>query len=191
MAIHHGIKYASKPKLRKEENYKEIEALLNNGDPEQSKYTQSNNLKIQTNKVHEGTKPIHEDVKPKSAHRAIESDEESIELEDPYCGKCDLIFDSNLELEEHEVAKHGEGVKPKNAPRAMRLSPPRENKSEEEEHIKCQYCGKNLETYVWLLKPYQIKLCQKCTQKLSPLVFIENSKEMDEFIKHDKVRNQK
>ena len=73
----------------------------------------------------------------------------------------------------------------------LRLSPRRKNKSEEEEQIKCQYCGKNLETYVWLLKSYQIELCQKCTQKLSPLVFIENSKEMDEFIKHDKVRNHK
>ena len=36
----------------------------------------------------------------------IESDEESIELEDPYCDKCDLIFDSHLELEEHKAAKH-------------------------------------------------------------------------------------
>ena len=37
MAIHHGIKYAGVAKLRKEENYKQIEDLLNNGDPERSK----------------------------------------------------------------------------------------------------------------------------------------------------------
>ena len=37
-------------------------------------------------------------------------DDESIELEDPYCDICDLIFDSNLELEKHEFVFHG--VKP-------------------------------------------------------------------------------
>ena len=53
MAIHHGIKYASKLKLRNEEDYsKKIEAILNQS------------------KVHEGTKPMHESVKPKSVPRA-------------------------------------------------------------------------------------------------------------------------
>ena len=54
------------------------------------------------------------------------------------------------------------------------------------EHIKCQYCDKDLETYVWLLQPYQIRLCQKCTQKLSPVVFVENNEEISELAQSEK-----
>ena len=53
MAIHHGIKYASKLRLKNEEDYKkQIEALLNKSE------------------VHESAKPMHESVKPESASRA-------------------------------------------------------------------------------------------------------------------------
>ena len=58
------------------------------------------------------------------------------------------------------------------------------------EHIKCQYCDKDLETYVWLLQPYQIRLCQKCTQKLSPVVFVENNEEISELVKKFVIRFQ-
>ena len=58
------------------------------------------------------------------------------------------------------------------------------------EHIKCQYCDKNLETYVWLLKPYHLRLCQKCTQKLSPVVFVENKEEMAELVKNDQKKSE-
>ena len=67
------------------------------------------------------------------------------------------------------------------------LPPPRKTQNKKEEcSIKCQFCGKYLEKFVWLLKTYQIRLCQKCILKLSPVVLIEDTKEMDEFIKSQK-----
>ena len=78
-----------------------------------------------------------------------------------------------------------EGLKNMSIPRAKTFSPPTENQSKED--LKCLYCDKNLEKDIWLLKPYHVILCQKCTRTLSPVVIIDNNNKevFCELIKND------
>ena len=98
MAIHHGIKNAGKPKLKNEEKYKQIEALLNNGE------------------VHEGTKSMPETVKPKSPTRAKrlsarrKNKSEVKDHKNFACTKCPKLFKTKKYLKKHILNVH-EGPK--------------------------------------------------------------------------------